>query len=269
MYLRLTECFYIRNVYLDLPNYYAVHVRKYFHRPRFSVVDLEGELGNLFAPPLDPTNGREQIELNAISARETPADQLHALQRNDATPRNIKRLILELIIIVVNLAHQLNIKAFELTKALPVHLAVQGSRTKVNYGCRAAIEYQRIRTNCYFDIVNLLNYDLILGTPFLFQHKVIFSFNPTTVVIRSTQALPIEAKSVRTLQSHSAEILEDRLEDVRCELSSDSPLPPLCAINHRIPLIDEDKVYSWRPSKCPDALRALWIEKPTRPRCFS
>ncbi|OSC97059.1 hypothetical protein PYCCODRAFT_1332258, partial [Trametes coccinea BRFM310] len=218
---------------------------------------------------------------------------LPALQRNAAAPRDVKRLIPEPIVVVVNinghparalldsgslsdfmsakLAHQLGIKAFELAKALPVHLAVQGSRAKVNYGCRAVLEYQRIKSDRYFDIVNLLNYDLILGTPFLFQHKVVFSFNPTTVVIGSPQALPIEGKSVRTLQSHSAEILEDRLEDARrelreyaepiCKEASDSPLPPLRAINHRIPLIDEDKVYSWRPSKCPDALRALWIEK--------
>src|ERR1700728_2012263 len=33
------------------------------------------------------------------------------------------------------------------------------------------------------------------------------------------------------------------------------------AINHTIPLIDEKKIYSWRPSKCPDALKDLWRAK--------
>ena len=152
-----------------------------------------------------------------------------------------------------------------------MHLAVRGSRAKINFGCRATLEYQLIKENRYFDVINLLNYDIILGTPFLFQHRVSFGFNPTAVAIGSASTLPIEGKQVRVLQSHTAEVLEDRLETARrqlreyaepiCKEASDSPLPPLRAINHRIPLIDESKVYSWRPSKCPDAHRASWVEK--------
>ena len=56
----------------------------------------------------------------------------------------------------------------------------------------------------------------------------------------------------------------DELREYAKDISTDamnSPLPPLRAINHTIPLIDEDRVYSWRPSKCPEALRPLWNEK--------
>ena len=42
-------------------------------------------------------------------------------------------------------AQQIKAKVFALENLLPVHLAVQGSRTKVNYGCRAMIEYQDIK----------------------------------------------------------------------------------------------------------------------------
>lgn len=38
-------------------------------------------------------------------------------------------------------------------------------------------------------------------------------------------------------------------------------MPPLRIINHTIPLKDEAKVYAWRPSKCPDAMRDIWVEK--------
>ena len=38
-------------------------------------------------------------------------------------------------------------------------------------------------------------------------------------------------------------------------------LPPLCTVNHTIPIIDECKVYSWQPLKCPDAMKHLWHEK--------
>ena len=68
-----------------------------------------------------------------------------------------------------------------------------------------------------------------------------------------------------------AEVFADHLEAARRELReyaapicmdvSDSLLPPLQTINHTIPLKDETKTYSWRPSKCPDALRHLWTEK--------
>lgn len=38
----------------------------------------------------------------------------------------------------------------------------------------------------------------------------------------------------------------------------DSPLLPLWDINHEIPLIDPEKQYSWRTSRCPDKLHKLW-----------
>jgi len=42
---------------------------------------------------------------------------------------------------------------------------------------------------------------------------------------------------------------------------SDTPLPPLCVINHDIPLIDPNCIYPWCPSKCPEALRPQWATK--------
>ncbi|CDO74639.1 hypothetical protein BN946_scf184822.g2 [Trametes cinnabarina] len=295
----------LENIYFDLPNYFATHARRAMGPDCWSLWDdLDGELNGLFWAGRKGQWGRwwrSIIELNAVSPRTKRAerppleqpDPIAALQRNAASARDIKRLIPEPVVVVVNvndrparalldsgslsdfmsakMAHQLGVKVFELENPLPVHLAVQGSRAKINFGCRAVLEYQNIRDDHYFDVVNLLNYDLILGTPFLYQHKVSFSFNPTAVVIGSSKALPIEGKSVRVLQSHSADILEAQLAKAReelcqyaepiCKEASNSPLPPLRAINHRIPLIDEHKVYSWRPSKCPDALRSLWTEK--------
>ncbi|OSC99262.1 hypothetical protein PYCCODRAFT_1373452, partial [Trametes coccinea BRFM310] len=296
----------LENIYFDLPNYFATHARRLVVGDVWSLwEDLDGELEGLFSLKQGRLRRRRRarpagiVQLNAVSPRsqrradDGQPDAIAALQRNAASARDIRRLIPEPVVVVVNInghparalldsgslsdfmsakmAHQLGVKVFELEKPLPVHLAVQGSRAKINFGCRAVLEYQNIRDERYFDVVNLLNYDLILGTPFLYQHKVSFSFNPTAVVIGSPKALPIEGKTVRVLQSHSADVLEAQLalarEELRqyaapiCKEASDSPLPPLRAINHRIPLIDEHKVYSWRPSKCPDALRSLWTEK--------
>ncbi|KAJ6542400.1 hypothetical protein B0H10DRAFT_1673083, partial [Mycena sp. CBHHK59/15] len=46
-----------------------------------------------------------------------------------------------------------------------------------------------------------------------------------------------------------------------CRVAHETTLPPLRAINHTIPLIDEKKIYPWRPSRCPEPLRAQWDAK--------
>ncbi|KIY60872.1 hypothetical protein CYLTODRAFT_318097, partial [Cylindrobasidium torrendii FP15055 ss-10] len=80
---------------------------------------------------------------------------------------------------------QLKLKSHPLEKPIDLHLAVQGSRSKVNFGTRQRIEYQGINEERYFDVANLTSYDLVLGTPFLFQHKVSFGLNPCHIVIGS------------------------------------------------------------------------------------
>ncbi|KAI0360062.1 hypothetical protein OH77DRAFT_1446932, partial [Trametes cingulata] len=215
------------------------------------------------------------------------------MQRNAATTRDFQRVVPEPIVVVVHIngqparalldsgsladfmsakfAHQVGIKPRELEKALPVQLAVQGSRAKINYGCSAMLEYQTIIAERYFDIMNLLNYDIILGTPFLNQHRVMLGFNPSKVVIGCREVAVVESSRRRVVESRAADIQEERLERARtllreyaapiCREASDAPFPPLRAINHTIPLKDPTKVYGWRPSKCPDALRPAWIEK--------
>ncbi|KAG6913796.1 hypothetical protein DXG01_004202 [Tephrocybe rancida] len=70
------------------------------------------------------------------------------------------------------IAEQLKVKKVELSSPIPVQLAVQGSRSKVNYGATAKLEYQQLSRPHYFDIMNLNGYDLILGTLWIYQHKV-------------------------------------------------------------------------------------------------
>ncbi|KZT71104.1 hypothetical protein DAEQUDRAFT_779271, partial [Daedalea quercina L-15889] len=285
----------LNNPAFDLANYFARRVGKAFQlrEPQFTVDRLEGELDCLFYLEDGWSVFGIDLYANAIPANTGSSSRIAAIQRNAGTPRDFKRRIPEPIIVVVDvnghparalldtgsladfmssrLANQLGVKTFELEKPLPVHLAVQGSRAKINFGCTAEIAYQSIRSRRYFDVVNLLNYDLILGTPFFFQHQLRVGLNPTTVEVGSAKALPIEGTQLRVLESHAAEVLEDHLERARhflrqyaepiCKEASDSPLPPLRVINHTIPLKDEAKVYSWRPSKCPDALRNIWIEK--------
>ena len=113
-------------------------------------------------------------------------------------------------------------------------------------------------------MINLSGYDLILGTLFLLQHHVTFEIDPAKVVIGLSQAVQMKGSGVTQLASQSMELYEENLEIVHkelcqygepiCKLASDTPLLPMQAINHEINLIDPDRIYSWQPSQCPEAM---------------
>ncbi|EMD34534.1 hypothetical protein CERSUDRAFT_125630 [Gelatoporia subvermispora B] len=175
----------------DLPNYYARMAWRRFGPGPWLLEDLDGELDALFGSCIE-IRLCEGIELSAIRVA-AAVETYPALQRNAATPRDFKRSVPEPVVVVVQingepartlldsgsladfmsakLAHQLGVTTFELAKPLPVHLAVQGSRAKISLGSTAGVEYQGIRESRYFDVVNLLNYDLILGVAGFKPHE--------------------------------------------------------------------------------------------------
>ena len=134
--------------------------------------------------------GVEALELNATTIIEP--DEYRALERNASSSRDAARVVPKPLVVVVNieghparalldsgslgdfmstsLADQLKVKKVVLEKPIPLHLAVQGSRSKINTGTTVNFEYQRISERRHFDIINLSSYDLILGTPFMWQH---------------------------------------------------------------------------------------------------
>jgi hypothetical protein len=152
-----------------------------------------------------------------------------------------------------------------------LQLAVQGSHSKVNWGIKAELWYQQINGKHYFDVANLLNYDLILGMPWLFQHRITMGLNPACVIVGSDSPLLIREDDVTKIASRAVEILEENLNKARadlieyardlCKELDETDLPPFQSINHEIPLIDENKIYLWRPSRCPEVFRQQWAEK--------
>ncbi|KIN92989.1 hypothetical protein M404DRAFT_36508 [Pisolithus tinctorius Marx 270] len=164
----------------------------------------------------------------------------------------------------VMLAEQPNVKKIPLEKPLTIQLAVQGSRSRVNFGTKVRFQYQGIDCERHFDVMNIQNYDLILGTPFLYQHQVLVGLHSPRVVIGSKTPMEMRGPQVSVLESRATEVYQDSIERAQrylqelskplCSLVGSTALPPFCAINHEVPLIDEKKIYPWRPSKCPDAL---------------
>ena len=85
---------------------------------------------------------------------------------------------------------------------------MQGSRSKVNARANVKIEYQEISEMHNFDIINISNYDAILGTPFMYQHQICLGFNPARVVVGSDTALAINS-GVDTKLMSAGVALED------------------------------------------------------------
>ncbi|KAG6823375.1 hypothetical protein H0H92_010449, partial [Tricholoma furcatifolium] len=260
--------------------------------------DLRHGSGANFRTVSHPPQSGIGLELNAMNlalfGQQVERGTYPALHRTAARRKRLSRVIPKPAVVVVHLnghpvramidsgslgdfvsttvAEQLKLKKEELNESIPVQLAAPGSRTSVNYGTTMHFEYEGISCQKYMDVMNLHTYDVILGTPFIYQHKITVGLNPITVSIGSKDPLPMkEGSDVSQLSSRAMELYEEGLEKVRTELkeyalplcksASETPLPPLRAINHEIPLIDESKIYSWRPSRCPEALRPQWDAK--------
>ncbi|KAG8908259.1 hypothetical protein FRB99_008324 [Tulasnella sp. 403] len=134
-------------------------------------------------------------------------DVVDNVERNASRPKDFDRLVPKAIVVTVKingqearalidsgsladfmstrLADQLALRLQKLEKAMPVQLAVSGSRSVINSSASVHFAYQNISETRRFDIINLDNYDIILGTPFLYQHKVLIGFNPSRVAIGS------------------------------------------------------------------------------------
>jgi len=111
-----------------------------------------------------------------------------------------------------SVADQLKVKKIELAVPLVVQLAVQGSRSKVNHSTTVEFQYQGIEWDKHFDIMNVQGYNLILGTPFIFQHQVQYSLNPPVLVIHSEVLVKVEGEHVAKLQSLAAGKYDDMLD---------------------------------------------------------
>lgn len=239
---------------------------------------------------LDQEPVAEDIELAGI---QVDKNKYPTLQRNAAQVKGNQRVLPKPIIVKVTvndhparalldsgslgdfmsstLADQLGLKKTTLDVPLALQLAVQGSRSKVNSVATVQLRYQEINERRTFDIINLNSYDLILGTPWMHQHQVCIGFNPARIIIGSDDPQPLKMGADTKLMAHSLapenQSIEDAREELRryadplCKEMSETDLPPLRAINHTIPLIDETKTYPWRPSRCPEAFRAQWAEK--------
>ena len=72
----------------------------------------------------------------------------------------------------------------------------------------------------------------------------------------AAMSVQIEANIIEQCRHEIIEYTRPLFKDAK-----DTSLPPMRAINHTIPLIDEGKIYKYRRANIPDPLRLLWDEK--------
>ncbi|KZP13678.1 hypothetical protein FIBSPDRAFT_657744, partial [Athelia psychrophila] len=161
----------------------------------------------------------------------------------------------------------------ELKESIPLQLACSGSSSKIHARTTAKLEYQDISEDHVFDVCNLKSYDLILGTPFMFQHMILLGLNPTQVIINSVDSVPIRGGQVVTEANAAGIDSEINLDLIRAELyqyaipickeAADTPLPPFRGkgLDHEINLVDPNLRYVGRHTRCPEGLRPAWNQK--------
>jgi hypothetical protein len=85
------------------------------------------------------------------------------------------------------------IKVFPIETEIVLQLGTAGSRSKINHGMMAMMEYADIKSEEYLDIVNLDRFDAIIGTKFMRRHKMSLDFQFDTIRVRGVPAPTLTA----------------------------------------------------------------------------
>ncbi|KAF8210624.1 hypothetical protein K438DRAFT_1459130, partial [Mycena galopus ATCC 62051] len=171
---------------------------------------------------------------------------------------------------------------FPIETAITLQLGTAGSRSQINYGARAKVKYGAIESEEYMDIVNLDRFDMIIGTIFMRKHKVALDFETNTIkTVQTPLTAEMKQKVTEVFQAAVEQQLEEikegkvvytekdipqlikRWMDLSVDIMSGVPeqMPPMRAVNHRIPLIDDKKMYNYHLPRCPDAMKEQLIAK--------
>lgn len=175
----------VLDLHFDLLNWYATRAHDHFTMPAWTTNILQGiKLPWLF--------GYVQCGLLVViqpNVMDILVETPSGLQHNFVTTHDCTWILPKLLIIAVKIngqsGHallnsrllidflslkivcQLNIDCTELAMQLLIQMAVQGLHVKVSASCKATLQYQQVCKMCTFDVINLQNYNMILGSLFI------------------------------------------------------------------------------------------------------
>ncbi|QRV95892.1 Pol polyprotein/retrotransposon [Ceratobasidium sp. AG-Ba] len=112
-------------------------------------------------------------------------------------------------------ADQLMPKCQALVKPIGIQMAATGSKSSINYVVEERFSYQGIDEMLRFNVINIDNYDMILGNLFFSQYKALVSVNPPAIHIGTNKALPIPRELTVVIESFAAELFEEQIEKQR------------------------------------------------------
>ena len=76
------------------------------------------------------------------------------------------------------------LSVLQLENPVTLQLGTIGSWSMINYGTKAQIELGPIKEDdAYLDVINIDQYDMIIGTPFMRKHKFVLDFGHNTFSI--------------------------------------------------------------------------------------
>lgn len=85
-----------------------------------------------------------------------------------------------------------------------LQMACMGSCTRLQYGTYLEISSPKIKERCYFDVVNVEGFDMILGTPFLHGNGITLHFNGQKAYARIHGSPPLMDKNPSTASARVA-----------------------------------------------------------------
>ncbi|KDQ51453.1 hypothetical protein JAAARDRAFT_140095 [Jaapia argillacea MUCL 33604] len=159
----------------------------------------------------------------------------------------------------------------ELETPIPLQLGCVGSRSTIQFGTTTDITFGHNTIKHYFNIVNIDRYDAVLSTAFMCRMGVLLDFKHGVLKLGSTPVSLFKGGEGPQSNCHGRQFdtndlkidldLRQKLRDkwmAQCtDLLGTIPLelPLLREINHKIPLVDENKRYSYHLPWCAEALK--------------
>jgi hypothetical protein len=71
-----------------------------------------------------------------------------------------------------------------LARPATLQLGCVGNQSKINFGCELSVTFAGLNNvSVYADVVNLEQYDVVVGTPFLHQFRCILDFTSNAIVV--------------------------------------------------------------------------------------
>jgi hypothetical protein len=110
-------------------------------------------------------------------------------------------------------ATSVNIKAHKLEEQVPLQLGTVGSHSRINFGLFAEFKIGEILNKHYFDVVNIDQYDVILGTVFMRKYGMVLDFELNEVHIKEKRLDTVIEKESTVQQAHRYAMRPPRNEE--------------------------------------------------------